>query len=130
MSAALSSQIIGLGGLGSFNRTDLGKKLTGKAASVSASIGETSEGLAGRASPKDLETLFQLIHLQFTAPRLDSAAFRAFRNQVLPQLENRGSSPETVFGDTVQVTLSQHSVRARPITTAVFNEVDIAKSYA
>ena len=130
MSAALASQIVGLGGLGSFNRTDLGKKLTGKAASVGVSIGATSEGLTGRASPKDLETLFQLIHLQFTAPRLDSAAFRAFRNQVLPQLENRGSAPEAVFSDTVQVTLSQHHRRARPITTAVFNEVDIAKSYA
>ena len=130
MSAALASQIVGLGGLGSFNRTDLGKKLTGKAASVGVSIGATSEGLSGRASPKDLETLFQLIHLQFTAPRLDSAAFRAFRNQVLPQLENRGSAPEAVFSDTVQVTLSQHHRRARPITPAVFNEVDIAKSYA
>ena len=130
MSAALAAQVVGLSGLGTFNRTDLGKKLTGKAATVSASIGETSEGLAGRASPKDLETMFQLIHLQFTAPRLDSTAYRAFRNQVLPQLENRGSSPEEVFSDTVQVTLAQHHFRARPITPAVFNEVDIAKSYA
>ena len=130
MSAALASQIVGLGGLGSFNRTDLAKKLTGKAAGVSASVGTTSEGLSGRASPKDLETLFQLIHLQFTAPRLDSTAFRAFSNQVLPQLENRGSSPEEVFGDTVQVTMSQGHVRGRPITPAVFREVDIAKSYA
>jgi zinc protease len=130
MSAALASQIIGLGGLGEFNRTDLGKKLTGKAAGVGASIGATSEGLSGRASPKDMETLFQLIHLQFTAPRLDSVAFRVFQSQVLPQLENRGSSPEEVFGDTVQVTMGQHHFRARPITPAVFSEVDIAKSYA
>jgi zinc protease len=130
MSAALASQIVGLGGLGSFNRTDLRKKLTGKAASVSASVGSTSEGLSGGASPRDLETLFQLIHLQFTAPRLDSSAFQAFRNQVLPGLENRGSSPEEVFNDTVQVTMGQHHFRARPITPAVFSEVDIAKSYA
>jgi zinc protease len=130
MSALLASQIVGLGGLGSFNRTDLAKKLTGKAAFVAASIGTTSEGLSGRASPKDLETLFELIHLQFTAPRLDSTAFRAFSNQVMPQLENRGSSPEEVFSDTVQVTMSQRHHRGRPITPAVFREVDIAKSYA
>ena len=130
MSAALASQIVGLGGLGTFNRTDLGKKLTGKAVSLTASIGPVSEGFSGRASPRDLETLFQLMHLQFTAPRLDSTAFQAFRNQVLPSLANRGSSPEAVFSDTVQVTLGQHHLRARPITTAVFNEVDIAKSYA
>ena len=130
MSAALASQVVGLGGLGAFNRTDLAKKLTGKAAGVAASIGATSEGLSGRASPKDLETLFQLIHLHFTAPRLDSTAFRAFSNQVMPQLENRGSSPEEVFSDTVQVTMSQRHHRGRPITPAVFREVDIAKSYA
>ena len=130
MSAVLASQIVGLGGLGSFNRTDLAKKLTGKAAGVGASIGTTSEGLSGRASPKDLETLFELIHLQFTAPRLDSTAFRAFSNQVMPQLENRGSSPEQVFSDTVQVTMSQGHHRGRPITPAVFREVDIARSYA
>jgi zinc protease len=45
-------------------------------------------------------------------------------------LENRGSSPEEVFNDTVQVTMGQHHFRARPITPAVFSEVDIAKSYA
>jgi zinc protease len=130
MSAALAAQVVGLGGLGTFNRTDLRKKLTGKAASVSAGVDAISERLSGGASPRDLQTLFELIHLQFTAPRLDSAAFQAFRNQVLPNLQNRGSSPEEVFNDTIQVTMGQYHYRARPISPAVFNEVDIAKSYA
>jgi zinc protease len=130
MSAALSGQVMGLGGLGTFNRTDLRKKLTGKAASVSASVDATSERLSGGGSPRDIETLFELIHLQFTAPRLDSTAFQAFRNQVLPGLQNRGSAPEAVFSDTVQVTMGQYHHRSRPITTAVFNELDIARSYA
>jgi len=90
-----------LSGVGQFNRTDLQKKLAGKVASATASIGETSEGLSGRASPKDLETLFQLVYLEFTEPRLDTAAYEAFKNQVEPFLANRGSDPEQVFGDTV-----------------------------
>ena len=45
MSAALASQVMQLGGLGSFNRIDLGKKLAGKAASVSPAIGVPTIGV-------------------------------------------------------------------------------------
>lgn len=130
MSASMASQVVNLSGLGKFNVVDLRKKLTGKAAGVTATISGTSEGLTGRASPKDLETLFQLIHLQFTAPRLDSAAFAAFRNQMLPNLANKGAVPDAVYSDTIQATLSQYHRRGRPMTTATFSEVDIAKSFA
>ncbi len=130
MSAGLASQIMGLSGLGQFSMVDLRKKLTGKVASAGATIGETSEGLAGRASPKDLETLFQLIYLDFTAPRLDTAAFQAFKNQVGPFLANRGNDPDQVFSDTVQWTMSSHNLRARPITPATFAEVNPEKALA
>jgi zinc protease len=70
------------------------------------------------------------VYLDFTAPRLDTAAFQAFRNQVGPFLANRGSDPDQVFSDTVQVTMSQHSFRSRPITTATFAEVNPEKALA
>jgi zinc protease len=130
MSAGLASQIVALSGVGKFNRTDLQKKLAGKVASANASVGETSEGISGRASPKDLETLFQLIYLEFTAPRLDTAAFEAFKNQVGPFLANRGSDPDQVFSDTVSWTMTQHAYRARPISAATFAEVNPEKAFA
>jgi zinc protease len=130
MSAALASQVLQLGGLGSFNRIDLGKKLAGKAAAVSPTIGETTEGLSGRSSPKDIETMFQLAYLSFTAPRLDTVVFTTFRGQAATVLANRGLSPDAVFQDTIQVTLSQHAFRARPLTTAVFDEVNAQKALA
>ena len=103
MSASLASQIVALSGVGTLSKVDLDKRLAGKAVRVVPSISETTHGLAGNASPKDLETLVQLAHLYFTAPRLDSAAMQAFRNQVAPFLANRGADPNSVFGDTVQV---------------------------
>ena len=39
-------------------------------------IGELDEGLSGSASPKDLETMFQLIYLRFTQPRADPTLSR------------------------------------------------------
>lgn len=124
MSAALSSQIATLSGLGNFSAVDLGKKLSGKAAAVSAGVGDHSESLNGHASPKDLETMFQLIHLEFTGARLDTAAFEAFKQQVGPYLANRGSSPDEVFSDTVSATMSEHDFRQRPLTAATFAEVN------
>ncbi len=130
VSAFLAGQIVPLGGAGKFSQIDLGKKLSGKAVRVSPSITEVSEGFSGQTSPKDVETFFQLIHLQFTAPRMDTAVFTAFRNQVGPFLANRSVSPEAVFQDTVQVTMSQRHFRARPFTPAVFGEASLEKAFA
>ncbi len=130
MSAAFAPQILMQSGLGNFSMIDLGKKLSGKVASVTPSIGETTEGLSGSASPKDLETLFQLVTLEFTQPRLDTTVFMAMTNQITPYLSNRGASPEAVFGDTVSVTMRQHHFRARPLTLATWSEVNPQKALA
>ena len=44
--------------------------------SMAVDIGYADESITLDGSPKDLETLFQLMHLQFTAPLLDSAVAR------------------------------------------------------
>ena len=130
MSAAFATQIMNLSGVGKYSRVDLGKKLAGKAARVTPTISEMTEGLSGSASPKDLETMLQLTYLGFTAPRLDTAAWAAFKNNAGPFLTNRGSSPEQVFSDTVQVTLAQHAYRARPLSLATFNEINAERALA
>ncbi len=129
MSASNAAQVVALGGVGSFNQVDLGKKLAGTAAAVSPSIGELSEGLSGAASPKDLETLFQLIHLYFTAPRKDPVAFQAFQQQVEAFLANRGANPAAAFQDTLLVTLSQGHPRARPMSMETFREIDLEEAF-
>jgi zinc protease len=121
--------VVALGGVGSFSQVDLGKKLAGKAVSVSPSIGELSEGLSGSASPKDLETLFQLIYLYFTQPREDSVAFQAMEQQMGAFLANRSASPVAAFQDTITVTMAQGHPRARPISMEIFQEVDLDEAF-
>ena len=130
MSASNASQLVAMGGVGSFSMVDLQRKLAGKAVQVSPSIGELSEGFSGSASPKDLETLFQMIHLYFTAPRKDETAFQAFRSQVEAFLTNRSNSPQAAFQDTLLVTLTQHHPRARPTTMDTFQEMDLDEAFA
>ena len=129
VNAQLASQVISLSGLGEFNAVDLQKKLAGKAVSVSPFIGSYEQGLTGRASPKDAETLFQLAYLHFAAPRLDTAAVGAFLGNIRAALANRAASPQSAFSDTLSVTLASHHRWARPVTAALIDEVNPAKSF-
>jgi zinc protease len=79
-------------------------------------VGGREEGLSGSASPEDLETLFQLIHLHFTAPRRDDEAFAAYRERLVAALENRSAMPMSAFQDTLAVTLAQRHPRSLPLT--------------
>ena len=107
------------GGAGAFSSIELDKKLAGRRAQAYVVLGETTQTVSGSASPKDLETMFQLLYLRLTAPRADTAAFQAMRQRLRAFLENRGAEPNAVFSDTVSVTLAQHSPRRLPMTSTL-----------
>ena len=109
------AMVVGQAGVGDFDQTELRKKLTGKAVRVSPSVGSLSEGLSGSASPKDIETAFQLAYLYFSAPRKDETAFEAFKAMQLGFLGNMGATPNAVFSDTISATMSQGHPRARTL---------------
>lgn len=120
VSGAFATAAAERGGVAQFDFTELGKKLAGKRAQVSMSISSLTEGVSAAGSPRDLDTMMQLIYLRFTAPRRDSAAFNAFRAQVAPFLANRGSDPDEVFNDTMTVTMGSNHPRAQPLTLQRF----------
>jgi zinc protease len=119
-----------LGGIGGLSLTDLQKRLTGKAASLGPSVGELTEGMSGYAAPRDVETLFQLIHLYFTQPRRDTTAWQAYLQRGRESLRNRDVTPESAFGDTLTAILTQRHPRARPFTAATFDSLDVDRSLA
>jgi len=117
-----------LGGVGGLSLTDLQKRLAGKAASVGPSVSELSEGMNGFAAPRDVETLFQLVHLYFTRPRRDTTAWEAYLQRGREALRNRDVTPESAWGDTLTAILSQHHPRSLPFTTATFDSLDIDRA--
>lgn len=84
-------------GVNNFSKTDMDKVLTGKIVSVSPSIGSYSEGFSGSASPKNLEELFQLTYLYFTALNKDQEAFNSFINKQKAFLGNILANPQIYF---------------------------------
>ncbi len=122
--------MIAAGGVGPFNVIQLRNALAGKAVSVSAFIDETDEGLSGGASPKDLETMFQLIYLTFTQPRADGATVATMTAQTKAMLANQQASPEYVFQQTLIAALTQDHPRARPMTPAMVDQMNLERSFA
>jgi zinc protease len=126
--ATLAGPIVGTSGAGRFNATDLTKKLAGKAATSTFSIGATSESVGGTASPKDLETMLQLLHLRVTEPRVDTAAWIAAKERAVQTLANRDKDPATAFNDTVGAVMSGYHPRAVPPTLTALDSVDLGRA--
>jgi zinc protease len=129
-SANFATSLLGEGGIGAFSLVELEKALAGKRAGVTPYIGELEEGVSGRASPEDLETLFQLVYLTFTAPRPDPEAARSFLGKVEAVLAHRLASPEATFHDRLAEALSGHHLRRRPLTPEVLKDVDLGTALA
>lgn len=130
LSATWASSIVGASGAGEFSAVDIQKQLAGKAVSVSPFIGELSEGFSGSASPRDLETMLQLVMLYAVSPRRDETAFRSLMTRVGTVIENRGTSPEAVWSDTLGVTLAQGHVRRLPPSREQLEQVDLDQALA
>ena len=94
--ASTIDDVVNESGLGEFSQTELVKLLAGKTVSAAPYIRELAEGMEGKTTPADLETLFQLIHLYFTAPRADQDAFEVFQTKQRTTLINREQDPNAV----------------------------------
>jgi len=120
-SAEMAGGFIANFGLGQFDQTSLQKLLTGKSVRVSPYIGELTEGFSGNSSVKDFETLLQLVHMYFVAPRFDKDAFTALKGRYMAYVANMGSDVNKAFRDSVSVTTTDHNPR-----TILFNTDMIA----
>jgi len=128
LSAQYAPELVGESGLEGITRPELDKYLTGKIVNVNSYIDFYFEGLKGGGSPKDLETLFQLIYSYFTKPQIDSTGYSSFITKMKSYLANRSSNPQAAFNDTLQVTLSNYHFRSRPVTVNMLDEINPARS--
>ncbi len=117
------NDVIGLGGLGNFSSVDLGKVLAGKKVSVRTSLGLGDENVNGSSTPADMETLFELIYLNFTALRKDQEAFTSYINRMKAQLANYHLSPMVAFSDTLLKITYQNNPRAMRIQLEDFDKI-------
>jgi zinc protease len=128
--ARTADVVVPAGGVGQFDAVTLGKLLAGKAAQVVPFIDEIDEGMNGGSTPQDMETMFQLLYLRFTAPRADPTAFGVMASQAKSLLANQNASPDVVFNQTLEAALSGNSPRRQPETLATVDRWNLEKSMA
>jgi zinc protease len=128
--AVTAAEVVSDGGLGRWSRSGLVKRLAGVNAGLRVDIDDDHEGIRGAASASDLETLLQLVHLSFTAPRADPQAFQVFREQVKRSLEAESARSEVLFAHAVQAALTGEHPRAQPLTPAAADRLDLDQSMA
>src|SRR4029077_3106930 len=128
--ARVADAVVAAGGVGRFSTVMLDKILTGKAVAVRPFIDEIDQGMRGGTTPQDLETMFQLMYLRFTQPRADPAAFAAVAAQAKNLLANQQASPDVVFEQTIDATLSGNNPRRRPETPTSVDQWNLEKSLA
>ena len=121
-------ELITIGGVGNFSATELPKVLAGKKVRVTPNIREYSEGMSGSCSPKDMETMMQLIYLYFTAPRSDEEAFQSYIQRTKARLENAELDPRTTLSDTIRKVLYNDNPFIKRLKPEDLDKVDYAKA--
>lgn len=116
--------VVSLGGLGEHSAIELNRILAGKYVSCSTTIDENSESVGGYSSASDLRTLFELIYLNFTSPRMDEAAFTSYVNRINAQLKNLELNPMVAFGDSLTTALYGDNPKVKRINEAELASLD------
>ena len=91
---------------------------------MGCSMSSYYQSLAGSCVPKDIETMMQLLYLNFTNIAKDEASYKAMMAQLELALKNKDLSPESVFGDSISNTIYGHEARFAPTTLNTLKNVN------
>ncbi len=130
LSTALANSGLTEAGIADLSVNDMNKMMSGKIASVRPQISSYSEGFSGSATPKDLETLFQMVHLYITDLNKDPEAYNAFVTKQKGFLGNLMSNPNFYFQNEMGKLRNEGNPRYIGFPTAEkFDEQDYDLAY-
>jgi zinc protease len=108
---SMFNSVIGASGLGNFSNTELDKALAGKQASCGLSLGMIETNVSGSSTPKDVETMLQLLYLKFTAVTKDQKSFDNTMEQYRLSLKSWGTDPQHALLDTISANVYANKKR-------------------
>ena len=114
ISARLAAEMLNVSGLGPFSLTELTRMLSGKQVAMSFWTQNHLRGFQGSSTVQDVTTLFEMLYLAFTQPRLDPEAVNIMLAQHRSRLVFQENDPNTVFNQEITRTTFGNS-RFHPI---------------
>jgi zinc protease len=112
-------------GVGNVDRVTLKKMRMGTIAYASPDVWPLYELIGGKAYMKDLETMFEMIYLRFTAQRGCEEQFDSWMAREREWLKNRDADPRTAFYDTLEMVLNQNDPRRMPLTAQQLDSMSL-----
>ncbi|MEF9985710.1 MAG: insulinase family protein [Bacteroidales bacterium] len=112
-------------GISKFSSTQLNKMLTGKVASAVPYLSQLEQGVLANGSPKDLETIMQLIYLNYTAPRCDAKEFEVGFNQIKAVLPNMMKQPDFFYSVQLQRAMANGNARMPILDNELISKISI-----
>ena len=109
--------VIEASGLGNFSHTELEKALAGKIASATLTLSTNRVHVNGSSTPKDVETMLQLVYLYFTNIAKDQKSYDNLMQTTEVQLKNRLLRPESVLQDSLIATMTNNNPRDKAMKT-------------
>ncbi len=118
-------------GFSGLQLNSINKFMTGKIARVKPYIGITAEGLKGNATPKDLESLFQMTYAYFTNLNFDQSAFEGYKQKQEAFFSNMLSQPNFYFQQEFYTYLNTNNPRFNGLipTAKTWQETDYSLAY-
>ena len=126
-SAQMLSSVMSMSGISKFSASDLRKQLSGKNARVNVGVGTYQHAIEGTAALKDAETMFQLMYLNFTAPRFSEDDFATLMKRYDAMLANQLTNPDFVFGQQLMKTLYSDNYRRQQLTPEILSSVKLER---
>ena len=111
-----------MSGAGKFSSTELRKQLAGITASVNIDVDNYFSTVNAACSPKDIETMLQLLYLNFAQPRFDEADYNTLMKMIRSQLENAKTNPDFVMEEHFIDAAYGHNPRRRMTTAEMTDE--------
>jgi len=130
--ANLIQAIVPMYGAGDYDNITLQKMLAGKKATISVGLSETAESVNGSSTPKDFETMMQLLYLRLAHPRFDKVAHDAIIGRFAGMIANMEKDPNKIKSDSISLITTGYNVRTPLLTKETINKItldDITKIY-
>lgn len=112
----LFPQVISMYGAGDYDNVALTKMLAGKKASVSLNIQETMQTITGSSTPKDFETMMQLLYLRFARPNFNKEAYTAIMGRFTAVINAMQKDPSKILSDSLQMNMTGYHPRTFLLT--------------
>ncbi len=113
-------------GISKFNSATTKKMLSGKQVGMGPYIGSVRHGISGNCQPKDLETAFQLLYLNFVDHRFDADEYNVGKQQIEAVLPNLINTPNFKFQQEMSKAIYGGNPRVVVIDNDVLAKADIS----